>query len=125
LHADFDNGLAGLELLGYREKHRNHTAALLNLTSKHLAARDYVLGCSEKPHFDLVVFPELSIHVNDQDLMRAFSDATGAMLFYGLLAAKDPVNGEPINAGRWLVPQRRSGRRSWVQVDQGKFNLTQ
>lgn len=124
LHQHFDHGLAGLDVFGYREKHRNHTAALLHLTQKHLAARDYVLGTSTKPHFDLVVFPELSIHVDDQDLMRAFSDATGAMLFYGLLGAKDPTNGEPINAARWLVPQRRAGRRSWVEVDQGKFNLT-
>lgn len=123
LHSDFDAGLAGLDVNGYREKHRNHTAALLHLASKHLAARDYVLGRTDKPHFDLVVFPELTIHVDDQDLMRAFSDATGAMLFYGLLGAKEPTTDEPINAGRWLVPQRRAGRRSWVQVDQGKLNL--
>lgn len=124
LHSHFGDGLAGLDEQGYREKHRNHTAALLHLTTKHLAARDYVLGSSQKPHFDLVVFPELSIHVDDQDLMRAFSDATGAMLFYGLLGAKEAATGEPINAARWLVPQRRAGRRSWVQVDQGKFHLT-
>lgn len=124
MHAHFESGLDGLEVPGYREKHRNHTAALLHLTTKHLAARDYVLGRSQKPHFDLVVFPELSIHDDDQDLMRAFSDATGAMLFYGLLGAKEPGTGETINTGRWLVPQRRANRRSWVQVDQGKFHLT-
>lgn len=124
MHAHFESGLDGLEVPGYREKHRNHTAALLHLTTKHLAARDYVLGRSQKPHFDLVVFPELSIHDDDQDLMRAFSDATGAMLFYGLLGAKEPATGETINTGRWLVPQRRANRRSWVQVDQGKFHLT-
>lgn len=123
LHHHFKDGLTGLDVPGYREKHRNHTAALLHLTHRHLAARDYVLGSSKKPHFDLVVFPELSIHVDDQDLMRGFSDATGAMLFYGLLGAKEPTSGEPINAARWLVPQRRAGRRSWVEVDQGKFNL--
>lgn len=124
MHKDFNDGLAGLTLPGYRERHRNHTAALLHLVSKHLAARDYVLGQTAKPHLDLVVFPELTIHVNDQDLMRAFSDATGAILFYGLLGATDPNTGEPINAGRWLIPQRRSGRRSWVEVDQGKWFLT-
>lgn len=124
LHEHFDDGLDGMHVPGFREKHRNHTAALLHLASKHLAARDYVLGGSEKPHFDLVVFPELCIHVDDQDLMRAFSDATGAILFYGLLGAKEPGSGAPINAARWLVPQRRAGRRSWVQVDQGKQNLT-
>lgn len=124
LHDHFNDGLAGLDDPGYREKHRNHTAALLYLTNKHLAAREYVLGASKKPHIDVVVFPELSIHVSDQDLMRAFSDSTGAMLFYGLLGAKEPTSDEPINAARWLVPQRHAGRRSWVEVDQGKFNLT-
>ncbi|WP_141738967.1 MULTISPECIES: RNA-directed DNA polymerase [Stenotrophomonas] len=124
LHNHFNGGLAGLDDPGYRERHRNHTAALLHLTNKHLAAREYVLGTSEKPHIDVVVFPELSIHVCDQDLMRSFSDATGAILFYGLLGAKDPTSKEPINAARWLVPQRHTGRRSWVEVDQGKFNLT-
>jgi len=123
LHAHFDRGLDGFDDPGYRERHRNHTAALLHIATKHLAARDYVLGRSEKPHFDLVVFPELSIHVDDQDLMRAFSDATGAMLFYGLLGAKD-LSGNSINAARWLVPQKRAQGRSWVQVDQGKFHLT-
>lgn len=123
LHSDFDDGLEEMNVPGFREKHRNHTAALLHLTSKHLAARNYVLGTSDKPHFDLVVFPELCIHVDDQDLMRAFSDATGAILFYGLLGEKEPVSGDPINAARWLVPQRRAGRRSWVQVNQGKQNL--
>lgn len=124
LHDHFSSGLDGFEAPGYREKHRNHTAALLHLATKHLAARDYVLGLSRKPHFDLVVFPELTIHVDDQDLMRAFSDSTGAMLFYGLLGAKEPSTNNPINAARWLVPQRRSGRRSWVEVDQGKHHLT-
>ncbi|MCF5715088.1 RNA-directed DNA polymerase [Pseudomonas tremae] len=124
MHADFGSQLDGLEVPGYREKHRSHTAALLHLTTKHLATRDNVLGRTQKPHFDLVVFPELSIHDADQDLMRAFSDATGAMLFYGLLGAKKPGTGEAINTGRWLVPQRRANRRSWVQVDQGKFHLT-
>ncbi|HEJ4235056.1 TPA: RNA-directed DNA polymerase [Pseudomonas aeruginosa] len=124
LHDHFSLGLDGFEAPGYREKHRNHTAALLHLAIKHLAARDYVLGLSEKPHFDLVVFPELTIHVDDQDLMRAFSDATGAMLFYGLLGAREPGTNNPINTARWLVPQRRSGRRSWVEVDQGKYHLT-
>jgi hypothetical protein len=121
---DFADGLAGLSDPRYRERHRNHTAALLHLVYRQLFARDAVLGKDHKPQVDLVVFPEYSIHVDDQDLMRAFSDATGAMLFYGLLGAKVPGSPEEMNAARWLVPQRRSGRRSWVEVDQGKWHLT-
>lgn len=123
-NADFEDGFRGLHGAGYRERHRNHTAALLQLAFRHIKVRDAVLGARSRPEVDLVVFPELAIHVDDQDLMRAFSDATGAMLFYGLLGATAPGLSGPVNAARWLVPQRRGGRRSWVEVDQGKWHLT-
>ena len=122
--SDFGDGLEGLDVLGYRERHRNHTAALLHLAYRHIKARDEVLGRQNKPEVDLVIFPEFAIHVDDQDLMRAFSDATGAMLFYGLVGSSAPGVIGPVNAARWLVPQRRGGRRSWVEVDQGKWHLT-
>lgn len=122
--SDFGNGLEGLDTPGYRERHRNHTAALLHLAYRHIKVRDEVLGRQNRPEVDLVIFPEFAIHVDDQDLMRAFSDATGAMLFYGLVGATAPGVSGPVNAARWLVPQRRGGRRSWVEVDQGKWHLT-
>lgn len=118
------DGLLGLGIAGYRERHRNHTASLLNLTFHQLAARDSVLGREHKPQVDLVIFSEYSIHIDDQDLMRAFSDATGSMLFYGLLGATVPGTHNPANMARWLVPQLRGGRRSWVEIDQGKWNVT-
>jgi hypothetical protein len=123
-HSDFSEGLAALDSPGYRERHRNHTASVLHLANSHLASRDQVLGKSDaKPYVDLVLFPELSVHVEDQDLMRAFSDATGAMLFYGVLGAVAPGSSDPINIARWLIPQRDAGRRSWIEVDQGKWHL--
>lgn len=121
---DFKEGLGGLSVPAYRERHRNHTAALLHLAHRHIQARDAVLGPQSGPRVDLVIFPEFAIHVDDQDLMRAFSDATGAMLFYGLVGAMAPGISGPVNAARWLVPQRRGERRSWVEVDQGKWHLT-
>jgi hypothetical protein len=121
---DFEGGILGLSAPGYRERHRNHTAALLHLAYRQLQAVDSVLGQDHKPQVDLVVFPELTIHADDQDFMRAFSDATGAMLFYGLLGASVPGTGYPANMARWLVPQWRGGRRSWIEVDQGKWHLT-
>lgn len=56
--------------------------------------------------------------------MRAFSDATGAMIFYGLVGATEPGATQPVNMARWLIPQKRGGRRSWIEVDQGKWHLT-
>ncbi|MBC5782310.1 RNA-directed DNA polymerase [Ramlibacter sp. USB13] len=124
-HDDFLPGLSAFDAPSYRGRHRSHTASLLHLASRHLATRDQVLEkCEAKPYVDLVLFPELSVHVGDQDLMRAFSDSTGAMLFYGVLGALAPTSGKPTNIGRWLIPQRDSGRRSWIEVDQGKWHLT-
>lgn len=119
------DGLDGLSEEEFRKHHRNHTAALLHLAHRKLLARNSVLGIDDKPYVDLVVFPEYSIHVDDQDLMRAFSDATGAMLFYGLLGARVPGTNDFANMARWLVPQHRGGRRSWVEIDQGKWHLTE
>lgn len=122
--ADFVEHEGRLDESGYRAKHRNHTASLLNLLHRHIQAHDSISGRPHKPYVDLIVFPEYSIHPSDQDLIRALSDATGAMVFYGLAGTKDPVTGNLVNAARWLVPQRRGGRRSWVEVDQGKWHVT-
>jgi len=122
--SDMKAGLDSLDAPGFRERHRNHLAAVLQLAHRKIAARDSALGEKHRPRVDLVITPEYSVHVDDQDLMRQFSDSVGGMLFYGLLGARHPVNGEAVNAARWLVPQRRAGKRSWVEVDQGKGNLT-
>lgn len=122
--SDFKRHEGKLDEPGYRAKHRNHTASLLNLLHRHIQAHDSISGRPHKPYVDLIVFPEYSIHSSDQDLIRALSDATGAMVFYGLSGTRNPVTGDLVNAARWLVPQRRGGRRSWVEVDQGKWHVT-
>ncbi len=122
---DFTNTEGKLDASGYRARHRNHTASLIHLIHRHIQAHDSITGRPHKPYVDLIVFPEYSIHPADQDLIRGLSDATGSMVFYGLLGAKNPATGESVNAARWLVPQRRGTRRSWVEVDQGKKYPTQ
>jgi hypothetical protein len=122
---DFTKSEGKLDASGYRARHRNHTASLINLLHRHIQAHDSITGRPHKPYVDLIVFPEYSIHPADQDLIRGLSDATGAMAFYGLLGAKHPTTGVSVNAARWLVPQRRGTRRSWVEVDQGKKYPTQ
>lgn len=127
LVGDFRKYGALLDKPGYRERHREHTASLINLTYRQLLAHRLASEESEpsKIAVDLIIFPEYSIHPADQDLVRGLSDATGAMVFYGLVGVQDPTDGKPVNVGRWLVPQRRGGKRSWIEVDQGKWNLTE
>jgi hypothetical protein len=122
--ADFKDGLSELDKPSYRARHRNHTASLLRLAAKKLGAYESLHGKPSKPVVDLVVLPEYAVHVDDQDLLRAFSDETGAMLHYGLLGARHPDKGDHTNAARWLIPVRTPRRRAWIEVDQGKLHLT-
>lgn len=122
---DFAGGLEELEQPPYRARHRNHTASLLRLAAKKLQTYEGLKCKPHKPVVDLVVLPEYAVHVDDQDLLRAFSDDTGAMLHYGLLGARHPNNGDHTNAARWLIPARTSRRRAWIEVDQGKLHLTE
>ncbi len=121
---DFTAGLNALDTAPYRVRHRNHTASLLRLAAKKLEAYESLRGKHRKPAVDLVVMPEYAVHVDDQDLLRAFSDETGAMLHYGLLGARHPDKGDHTNAARWLIPVRSARGRSWIEVDQGKLHLT-
>lgn len=122
--ADFEGGLSELDKSPYRARHRNHTASLLRLAAKKLGTYESLHGKPRKPVVDLVVLPEYAVHVDDQDLLRAFSDETGAMLHFGLLGARHPDNGDHTNAARWLIPVRTPRRRAWIEVDQGKLHLT-
>lgn len=122
--SDFTFGLTGIEAAHYRRRHRNHTATLLKLAAAKISAYDGVHGKSHKPQVDLVVLPEYSVHVDDVDLLRAFSDDTGAMLHCGLVGMQDPRRGAPTNVARWLIPVRTRTKRSWIAVDQGKMHLT-
>lgn len=123
--SDFGSpGLAGMDSAPYRPQHRNHTAALLKLASKKLSTYASSRCGPHKSEVDLVLLSEYAVHVDDQDLLRAFSDETGAMLHYGLLGACDPLTKQPTNASRWLIPVRTKRRRSWIEVDQGKKHLT-
>lgn len=122
---DFGNDMSGLDEPGFRARHRNHLASVLHLAHRKISAKDTVNGDKHSPRVDLVICPEYSVHVADQDIMRQLSDSLGAMLFYGLAGAKHPEDGTHVNAARWLVPQRIGDKRSWVEVDQGKGHLTQ
>lgn len=113
-----------LDSPSFRARHRNHLASLMNLIHRKVLVHSSSKDRPYKPVVDLIVFPELSINPADEDLLRGLSDSTGAMVFCGMVGMTDPVTGEPINLARWMIPQRRSGRRSWVVVHQGKHHLT-
>ena len=124
LKLDFEDDLM-LNDPTYRAKHRRHLASLMNIIHRKVLAHDVAHEKKQKPLVDLIVFPELSIHEKDIDLIRGLSDATGAIVFAGMTFIAGPVSGEPINVARWFIPQRQNNRRSWIHVYQGKYHLTQ
>jgi hypothetical protein len=119
---DFENDIE-LNNIPYREKHRNHLADLCNLVLKKLGAMEYANGDAVTATANLIVFPELSVHMDDVDLLQALSAKTKAMVFAGIVFHKH--ENKLINRALWLVPYRtnHSGLR-WIKRWQGKWNMT-
>jgi hypothetical protein len=118
-----------LDEVDYRAWHRQHLGHLSVLVHQHVqtiahARREPGKTPEVKPLVDLIVFPELSVHVADLDLLRALSDATGAIIYAGMVGERSPVTGSPINVAKWIIPQRRETGRSFLVINQGKFHLT-
>lgn len=122
---DFNNNGAGKELndKSYREKHRGHLTDLCNLVLKKLSAMEYVNEKGVRSSANLIVFPELSVHQDDVDLLEALSAKTKAMVFAGIVFHQH--EDKLINRALWLIPYRTNqGGLRWIKRWQGKWNMT-
>ncbi|WP_079504811.1 RNA-directed DNA polymerase [Mesobacillus jeotgali] len=109
----------------FRAKHRNHIASLCNLVNNQLkASRSAESYESASNYLDLIVFPELTVHPDDIDLLRGLSDATKANIFTGLTFISSNDNKSIINQGLWLLRAERSTGREFIYVYQGKQHMT-
>lgn len=106
----------------YRAKHREHLLSISRLTLKTLEANAHANGRKLKPFADLIVFPEVSVHFEDQDIIKKLADTSGAIIFAGIVFTDH--NGKLINIARWFIPDYRESGRQWVIRDQGKGNMT-
>ena len=115
----------GLELndKGYREKHRGHLADICNIVLKKLETLEIAHDRQAQTTANLIVFPELSVHQDDVDLLEALSAKTKAMIFAGIVFHSH--EGKMINRALWLIPYHtnRGGMR-WIKRWQGKWNMT-
>jgi hypothetical protein len=115
----------GLELNDkwYREKHRTHLANICNIVLKKLETLEAAHNQQVKTTANLIIFPELSVHQDDVDLLEALSSKTKAMIFAGIVF--HPHEGKLINRALWLIPHHtnRGGLR-WIKRWQGKWNMT-
>lgn len=105
-----------------RATHREHVAAICKLTEKTLEAKLHADGVKKKPSADLIVFPELAIHIDDQDLIKRLADKTNAIIFAGLVFTD--YQGKVVNKARWFIPDYQESGRQWRIRDQGKYHMT-
>ncbi|HNG58685.1 MAG TPA: reverse transcriptase domain-containing protein [Cellvibrionaceae bacterium] len=105
-----------------RAKHREHIMAICQLTYKTLEAKLATDTDKSKPAADLIVFPEVAIHIDDQDIIKRLADKTQSMIFAGLVFTDH--NGKLVNIARWFIPHYKEGARQWIIRDQGKQYMT-
>lgn len=124
LPRDADFSLADPELSSpaMRSRHRAHLLDVCALTVKTLEAKLKADNEDPKPQADLIVFPEVSVHPDDQDVIKRLADKTQAIVFAGLVFT-DHL-GKRINKARWFIPDYRESGRQWIIRDQGKEFMT-
>lgn len=106
----------------FRAKHRSHLASMCRLLQHQLKITNDIY--SKEKGLDLIVFPELSIHPDDLDILTSLSDTTQAAIFCGLTFEKHPYNDYPINRGVWILRQNIKTQRQIILAYQGKQHMT-
>lgn len=125
LSKDFDT--YGLELNDpkYRAKHRRHIASVSELILHNIASLDSV---NTKPKFkgmvDLIVWPELSVSLDDLDILERLSDKTGAIIFAGIGFSHIQNTQQLNNSAIWIIPNKSSSGRRFIKRLQGKQHMT-
>ncbi|WP_440619620.1 reverse transcriptase domain-containing protein [Bacillus subtilis] len=115
----------------YREKHRDHLASICRLVNKQvtstISARKPLNEIGNDDTFagvDVIVFPELSVHPDDIDLLRGLSDETNAHIFAGLTFLQPTFEPKLMNQALWLLRSETASGRDFIHVHQGKKHMT-
>lgn len=105
-----------------RASHREHLLSVCQLTYKTLSTKLVADNADSKPAADLIVFPEVAVHIDDQDVLKRLADKTQAIIFAGLVFTDH--KGKLVNIARWFIPDYRASGRQWIIRDQGKAFMT-
>lgn len=119
---DFSKADVGLNNPTYRAKHEEHLRDVCALTVNTLEAKLKADEKEAKPSADLIVFPEIAVHIDDQGIIKQLADKTGAIVFAGLVFTD--LDGKTVNKARWFIPDYRESGRQWIIRDQGKQHMT-
>ncbi|APR66407.1 hypothetical protein CN03_05315 [Thalassolituus oleivorans] len=109
----------------YRYKHRRHVARVAELVVKHVKAQQ-IDDCKEGEReqvIDLIVWPELSVHEDDMDILIQLSRQTHAIVLAGLGFIEQTGIEGPNNCAVWIVPRKHNGNQNEIKRFQGKFHM--
>jgi hypothetical protein len=119
---DFSLADPGLNNIKIRAKHRDHLLAICQLTFKTLQTKSSADKGKQKHLADLIVFPEVTVHIDDLDVLKRLADKTKAIIFAGVVFTDH--SGKLVNFARWIIPDIRTSGRQWIIRDQGKKYMT-
>lgn len=119
---DFSITDPGLNNINTRAKHRDHLLAMCQLTFKTLQTKSSADKGKQQHLADLIVFPEVAVHIDDLDVLKRLADKTRAIIFAGVVFTDH--KGRLVNFARWIIPDIRPSGRQWIIRDQGKEYMT-
>lgn len=122
---DFVTAGTLLDKPDYRYKHRRHVARVAELVVKHIRAQqiDDCKASEREQDIDLIVWPELSVHQDDMDILVQLSRKTHAIVLAGLGFINQPNVMGPNNCAVWIVPRKHNGNQNEIKRFQGKFHM--
>jgi len=101
-----------------RAINRDHLSRICQLTYKTLTTKLKAEQVKSNISADLIVFSEIAVHPDDQDLLKRLADKTKSIILAGLVLTD--YNGKLVNIARWFIPDYRQTGRQWIIRDQGK-----
>lgn len=124
--ADFTTAGLQLDEPQYRVKHRRHVARISLLVLKHIEAQriEHTDRDDKKHHVDLIIWPELSVHPEDMDILKHLAQKTHSIVLAGLSFQHQHGIKGPINRAVWIVPKKHHGNQNELLRYQGKHHLT-
>jgi len=121
---DFNKHGVLLNSFDYRVKHRAHIMNLTKLVFDKLNAFEQTTDDIVKNKLaDIIIFPELSVHKNDLDILEVLARNTGAIIFAGLVFNELPGIKTPVNLAQWIIPWKDGTGIKWIKRVQGKKNM--
>jgi len=105
-----------------RWKHREHLSEICKLTEQTLNAKLKTESRGHTSTADLIVFCELAVHPEDEDIVRALAFRTKAIIFAGFVFCEQ--DGRIVNKARWIIPDTSESGTQWRIRDQGKHHMT-